>query len=175
MPLFRPWSLASPFGAAALILTVLLPPTAHSETRPLPVTVVVKGSLPGIKDADLGRYFAETMSGAAGPWRFEASQPGVAPAPDRIEWAITSNASAEGRIRSFGFTRDAMERLMGKHQFLSIEVTLYLGGQYQTASHSEVTTSREAENPELAADIVRNTKQLIAYEAMDTTKPFAPK
>jgi hypothetical protein len=174
MPLFRPCSLASLFGAASLILTALLPPTARGETRSPTIAVVVKGSLPGIKDADLSRYFAETMSGAAGPWRFEPSQPGAAPAPNRIEWAIKSNASAEGRIRSFGFTRDAMERLMGKHQFLSIEVTLYLSGQYQTASHSEVTTSREAENPELVADIVRNTKELIAYEAMNTTKPFAP-
>ena len=159
----------------ALGVTAILPP-AIGEAQPLTVAVVVQGSLPGIKDTDLSRYFAETMNaGVEGPWHFEPARHGDALAPNRIEWSIRSNASAEGTVRNFGFARATIDRLMGAHQFLSIEVTLYLGGRYQTASHSEVTASKEAENPELIADIVRSTRQLIAYEAMDTTKPFAPK
>jgi hypothetical protein len=160
-------------GVVFLALGVTVIPAA---AQPLTVAVVVQGSLPGIKDADLSRYVAETMTaGVEGPWRFAPSQRGAAPALNRIEWSIKSNASAEGSIRNFGFARTTIDRLMGAHQFLSIEVTLYLGGRYQTASHSEVTASKEAENPELIADIVRSTRQLIAYEAMDTTKRFAPK
>jgi hypothetical protein len=163
------WALA--LGAVA----VLLPQGARGETQQLTVAVVAQGSLPGVKDADLNRFLADTMNaGVEGPWRFDPSPPGAAPAPNRIEWSIKSMASAEGTVRNFGFARAAIDRMMGAHQFLSIEVTLYLGGQYQTASHSEVTATKEAQNPELVSDVVRSTRQLIAYEAMDTTKPPIP-
>ena len=150
---------------------------AIGETpQPLTVAVVAQGSLPGVIDADLNRFLADAMNaGVKGPWRFEPAPAGVAKTPDRIEWAIRSMASAEGTVRNFGFARSAIDRMMGAHQFLSIEVTLYLNDQYQTAAHSEVGATKEARNPELIADIVRSTQQLIAYEAMDTTRPLAPK
>ena len=158
------------------LATAILPQAASSEVAPLAVAVVAQGSLPGVKDADLNRFLAEAMNaGVKGPWHFEPALAGMAKVPNRIEWAIRSMASAEGTVRNFGFARSTIDRMMGAHQFLSIEVTLYLGGQYQTASHSEVSATKEARNPELIADIVRSTQQLIAYEAMDTTKPSAPK
>lgn len=159
-------------GAAA----TMLPSAAIGETQRLTIVVAAQGSLPGVKDSDLNVFLANTMNaGVEGPWRFVPAARNALPAPNRIEWAIRSMASAEGTVRNFGFARATMDRMMGRHQFLSIEVTLYLGGQYQTASHSEVSATKEAQNPELIADIVRNTQQLIAYEAMDTTKPFTPK
>jgi hypothetical protein len=95
---------------------------------------------------------------------------GDGPKPrNRIEWSITTNASAEGGVRTYGFSRATMARLIGVHQFLSIEVTLYLDGQYQTASHSEITASGGPQDPDLMADVAQSTKQLIAYTAMDTT------
>jgi hypothetical protein len=164
------WSLA--IGAMA----IFLPPAAIGEVERLTVVVAAQGSLPGIKDADLNRFLADTMNaGVEGPWHFVPAASGAPRAANRIEWSIRSMASAEGTVRNFGFARATIDRMMGAHQFLSIEVTLYLNGQYQTASHSEVTATKEAQNPELVADILRSTQQLIAYEAMDTTKPAIPK
>ena len=77
-------------------------------------------------------------TGADGDWHFQPHSAGAPLAPNRIEWTITTNASAEGAVRSYGFSRATMARLIGVHQFLSIEVRLYLDGQYQTLSHSEV-------------------------------------
>lgn len=161
-------------GATAL---VPLRATIGAEP-PLAVAIVAQGSLPGVKDADLTAFLAQTMNaGIEGPWRFVATLAGAPKAPNRIEWSIRNMASAEGTVRNFGFARATIDRMMGTHQFLSIEVTLYLNGQYQTASHSEVSATKTAQNPELIADIVRSTQQLIAYEGMDTTatKSAAPK
>jgi hypothetical protein len=154
----------------------LMPARAAVAGEPLTVAIVAQGSLPGVKDTDLAAFLAQTMNvGVEGPWHFAAAPAGVPKAPNRIEWSIRNMASAEGTVRNFGFARATIDRMTGAHQFLSIEVTLYLNGQYQTASHSEVTATKEAQNPELIADIVRSTQQLIAYEAMDTTKPAIPK
>lgn len=142
------------------------------------VAVAVDGSIPGISDADLPALLAKAMNeGVDGGWRFEPVAPGAPMPPDRIEWSIKTNASAEGTVRTYGFSRATMERLMGVHQFLSIEVTLFLGGQYQTQSHSEVTANGGAQDPDLMADVVRSTRQLIAYTSLDTTgkKPPAGK
>lgn len=162
----------------ALAAAISLPATAIGQaSQPLAVVVVAHGSVPGVRDADLNRFLADTMNaGVQGPWRFEpAPSGGSTKAPNRIEWSIRSMASAEGTVRNFGFARAAIDRMMGRHQILSIEATLFLGDQYQTASHSEVPATKEAQNPELAADVVRSTRQLLAYEAMDTTKPLTPK
>lgn len=167
---------AAHWAVALGTVAVVLPQAAIGQAPRLTVAVVAQGSLPGVKDADLTPFLVNTMNaGAAGPWHFVPAASSAVKAPNRIEWSIRSMASAEGTVRNFGFARAAIDRMMGAHQFLSIEVTLFLNGQYQTASHSEVTATKEAKNPELVTDIVRGTKQLIAYEAMDTTKPAIPK
>lgn len=149
-------------------------PLAAAAAQPMTIGVAVEGSVPGISDAELPVYLADTMnSGADGEWHFVPVAPGGPKPRNRIEWAIRTNASAEGSVRTYGFSRATMERLIGVHQFLSIEVTLYLDGQYQTAAHSEVTASGGPQDPDLMADVVRSTKQLIAYSKMDTTaKPI---
>jgi hypothetical protein len=158
-----------------LTAAISLPEAAIGEAaQPLAVLVVAHGSVPGIRDADLNRFLADTMNGGVqGPWHFEPAPAGGTKAPNRIEWSIRSMTSAEGTVRSFGFARAAIDRMMGKHQILSIEATLFLGGQYQNASHSEVPATKEAQNPELAADVVRSTQQLMP--ATDATKPLTPK
>jgi hypothetical protein len=164
------WALA--FAAA-----ISLPQTSIGQTsQPLAVVVAAHGSVPGVKDADLNRFLADTMNaGVQGPWRFEPAPPGASKAPNRIEWSIRSMTSAEGTVRSFGFARAAIDRMMGKHQLLSIDATLFLGGQYQNAAHSEVPATKEAQNPELVADVVRSTQQLMGSQALDTTRPLPPR
>jgi hypothetical protein len=140
------------------------------------VIVAAHGSVPGVRDADLNRFLADTMNaGVRGPWHFEPAPADAPKAANRIEWAIRTMTSAEGTVRSFGFARSAIDRMMGRHQVLSIDATLFLGGQYQTGLHSEVPATKEAQNPELAADIVRSTQQLMAHESTDATKPVTPK
>ena len=161
----------------ALAAAISLPETAPGQApQPLAVVVVAHGSVPGVRDADLNRFLADTMNaGVQGPWRFEPASAGTAKAPNRIEWSIRSMTSAEGTVRSFGFARAAIDRMMGKHQILSIEATLFRGGQYQAAAHSEVPATKETQNPELVEDVVRSTQQLMAYEPTDTTKLLPPK
>lgn len=163
-------------GCFALAAAAAFPLAAAAEAQPLTVAVAASGSIPGIRDADLSSFLADTMNtGADGSWHFEPTAPGAPPSPNRIEWSIKMNASAEGAVRTYGFSRATMERLIGVHQFLSIEVTLFLNGQYQTQSHSEVTATEGAQDPDLAADVVRSTRQLMAYTTMDTTaKPASP-
>lgn len=157
---------AFPLAAAGEVQAALQPRT---------VAVAASGSIPGISDADLSSFLADTMNtGADGSWHFEPMAPGAPPSPNRIEWSIKMNASAEGAVRTYGFSRATMERLIGVHQFLSIEVTLYLDGQYQTQSHSEVTATGGAHDPDLAADVVRSTRELMAYTTMDTTGKTPP-
>ena len=165
-------------GVLAIGLAVtLLPKPASAETpQPVVVVVVAHGSIPGIRDADLNRFLADTMNGGVqGPWHFEPAAPGGTKAPNRIEWSIRSLASAQGTVRNFGFARAAIDRMMGKHQPLSIDAMLYLDGQYQTASHSEVSATKDEQNSELSADVVRSTQQLVAYGATDRSKPLSPK
>lgn len=161
----------------ALAAAISLPAGAIGEAaQPLPVVVVAHGSVPGIREADLNRFLADTMnSGVQGPWHFEPAPAAGTKSPNRIEWSIKSMTSAEGTVRSFGFARSAIDRMMGKHQILSIDATLFLGDQYQTVSHSEVPATKEAQNPDLAADVVRSTQQLMAHKAADPTRPLTPK
>lgn len=161
----------------ALSAAISLPHSAIGQVaQPLAVLVVAHGSVPGIRDADLNRFLADTMNaGVQGPWRFDPAPAGASQAPNRIEWSIRSMTSAEGTVRSFGFARAAIDRMMGKHQILSIDATLFLGGQHQNASHSEVPATKDAQNPELVADIVRSTQQLMGSQAPEATKPLPPK
>jgi len=161
----------------ALAAAISLPAGAIGEAaQPLAVVVVAHGSVPGIREADLNRFLADTMNGGVqGPWHFEPAPAAGTKSPNRIEWSIKSMTSAEGTVRSFGFARSAIDRMMGKHQILSIDATLFLGDQYQTVSHSEVPATKEAQNPDLAADVVRSTQQLMAHKAADPTRPLTPK
>jgi hypothetical protein len=173
------WSrLSNRFAAAAgVILTggVLVALPVAATAQPMRVAVAVEGSIPGISDADLPALLAKAMNeGVDSGLRFEPVAPGAPMPPDRIEWSITTNASAEGTVRTYGFSRATMQRLMGVHQFLSIEVTLFLGGQYQTQSHSEVAANGSAQDPDLMADVVRSTRQLVAYTTLDTSGKIPP-
>ena len=163
---------AGPLLASGLLATC---PFAAADAQPMVVGVMVEGSVPGISDAELPAYMVNTMNqGAGGGWHFQPVDAGAPKPPNRIEWSIQTNASAEGSVRTYGFSRATMQRLIGVRQYLSIEVTLYLGGRYQTASHSEITANGGAQDPGLMEDVVRSTKQLIAYTATDTTAKTPP-
>lgn len=150
---------------SGLTLILGLSPAALAALRPLTISVVANGSIPGIADSDLPQFLVGTMNGASnGTWHFAPAPTGSQP-PNRIVWSITTNASAAGSVRTYGFSRATMQRLLGVRQFLTIEVALYLNGQYQTQSLIEVTASGGASDPDLVADVTSGTKQLMSWAA----------
>jgi hypothetical protein len=137
------------------------------------IAVVAKGALPGVPDAQLQAYLARTMNSAGGNWQFEPA-PSDGPAPaNRIEWSFKTNPSAVGAVRTYGFSRATMSRLLGVHHYLTIEVTLYLHGQYQTQSLDQITVLGGMNDADLATEITRDTRQLMSYLTMDTRSDVA--
>jgi hypothetical protein len=156
----------------AVVLGFGMPYVAQAA-EPMPVAVTATGELPGIPAADLPSFLAKVMNGAGGNWRFEAA-PSGGPAPaNRIEWSFKTNPSAVGAVRTYGFSRATMQRLLGVHHYLTIEVTLYLHGQYQTQSLGQVTVTGGADDTDLSTEITRDTRQLMSYLSMDTRSDVA--
>ncbi|HVJ51249.1 MAG TPA: hypothetical protein VM689_02220 [Aliidongia sp.] len=133
------------------------------------VAVIAAGSLPGIRDTDLPTYLVGEMNSAGNAtWHFEPGPATKQASLNRIEWSFKTNASAVGQVRTYGFSRALMQRLIGAHQFLTIEATLYLNGEYQTKSLSQINTTGGSTDRDLAAALIKDTRQLMAYSQMDT-------
>ena len=155
-----------PAAAALLMACFIVQP---GQAAPAPVAVVATGSLPGIKDDDLTAYLARRMNEiGGGTWHFVPAQPGRSVALNRIEWSFKTNGSAVGHARTYGFSSAFVQRLIGAHEFLTVEATLYLDGEYQTKSLSQVNDTGGPTDPALVATLRRDTTQLIAYSTLDT-------
>lgn len=159
-------------GTLALCLALLAaatgPVSAKGAAPSMTVAVVAAGSLPGVKDADLSTFLAYEMNAAGGSWRFEPVAAGKQAPPNRIEWSFKPKASAAGRARTYGFSSALVQRLIGARQFVTVEAILYLDGQYQTKSLDQLSATGDAADPDLAAELAKDTRQLMAYPGMDT-------
>ena len=123
------------------------------------------GSIPGMKANELAPFVAATMNAAkTGRWRFEPVPEDEAASgdrpPNRIEWSFSFNPGASGAVRTFGFSQAQIERLVGVHRFVSIEVRLFLDGQYQTESFGQATVTNKAHDPHLTAEVEQLTRSL---------------
>src|SRR5580704_10591051 len=117
---------------ARLILSATIVPFASAiAAAAITLQVETATGLPGFQRDDLQRYLALHMTEAGlGEWRFEpAADSG--PARDRVEWTFQLNPYAGGEVRNFVHTL-VYERKLGVHRPITIEVRLYLNGQYQT-------------------------------------------
>ena len=155
------WAIVTAFGPLAL------PPAAASNT----VEVEASGALPGFHLADLSRYLAMHMAKARlADWHFEpASNNGSS--PDRVEWSFKLNPYAGGGVRNF--MRPHMdERIFGVHRPVTIEVRLYLNGEYQTLVERQAIIEGGPNDPDLAAAVASLTQDLLgpsgAHRAIDT-------
>jgi hypothetical protein len=155
--------------AACCLLSAASPAIASTVLK-----VEVSDTLPGFHIGDLPRYLALHMAEARlADWRFEpAADKGSA--PDRVEWTFKLNPYAGGEVRNF--TRSHMaERTFSAYRPVTIEVRLFLNGQYQTLVEKQAVFQGGPNDPELAAAVASVTQDLLgpqgAFHAMDTGRP----
>ena len=87
---------------------------AADQASATPMAIETTGSVPGLGEAELGRYVAEQMNAARVGWQFVVV-PNASAQPNRVEWSFTAGPSASGTVRTYGFSRAMMERLMPGH------------------------------------------------------------
>ena len=154
--------------ALAAVLSLFAPANAAS---PLILQVATSDTLPGFHLGDLPRYLARHMAEAGlADWRFEpAADKGSA--PNRVEWSFKLNPYAGGEVRSLVRPHMA-ERIFSEHRPITIEVRLFLNGQYQTLVEKHAIIQGGADDPDLAAAVASVTQNLLgpsgAYRAIDT-------
>ena len=146
----------------------LLSTPAWAQT---PFTLAVQGSgeLPGFRMEDAGPYLARQMNdaGIAG-WHFVPQEGFVD--PNRVELRFELLPYAGGQVRQFFPMRESRMdlHLQGTHRLVSAQARLYLNGQYQAVVAGQETVQGGADDPELAAFLVRLGKSLdSAFRATD--------
>lgn len=140
--------------------------------EPQSIAVAASGSIPGISQQDLDPYVVGAMNAShVGGWHFEGAGAAGAQPSYRVEWTFSQNTYAAGTVRTYGFSRAMMQRLLGSRSFITIEARLFLGGQYQTLVLGHATVTEGARSTELADEIAKLSRQLMAYPVLDTTPP----
>jgi hypothetical protein len=154
------WALVPTFGQMA------------SAAAPAQVTLQVEAphGLPGLHHSALARFIAAHMAKAGlADWRFEPAA-GNAIAADRVEWTFRLNPYAGGEVRNFAHT-STDEWRFGVHRPITIEVRLYLNGEYQTLVEKQAIIQGGADDPDLAAAVASVTQSLLgpsgAYHAIN--------
>jgi hypothetical protein len=137
-------------------------------TASITLKVEASNGLPGFNRADLPRYLASHMAEASlADWRFEAAENG--PAPDRVEWSFKLNPYAGGEVRRSG----PDGRSFHVRRPITIEVRLYLNGEYQVAVEKQAIIDEGSgrNDPHLAEAVASVTQNLLgpsgAYHAVD--------
>jgi hypothetical protein len=142
---------------------------AVGQAPATPMAVETKGSVPGLDEAELERYVAEQMNAARVGWQFVAV-PNAAAQPNRVEWSFSAGPSAAGSVRTYGFSRAMMERLMPAHYYMTVEAKLYWHGQYQTVMLGHVTTGVAMPDPDLTTLIGKMTRLVMAYPMSENVR-----
>jgi hypothetical protein len=156
---------------ARVILSATMVPFASAiASAAITLQVETATGLPGFHRDDLQRYLALHMTEEGlGEWRFEPAADS-APARDRVEWTFKLNPYAGGEVRSFVHTL-VYERKLGVHHPITVEVRLYLNGEYQTLVEQQTILHGGPDDPELAAAVASATQHLLgpsgAYRAID--------
>jgi hypothetical protein len=157
--------------AQLALAATLLPFVPVIAEAPLTLQVEASDPLPGFHLGDLPGYLALHMAEARlADWRFEpAADKGSA--PDRVEWSFKLNPYAGGEVRNFKRPHMA-ERTFGAHRPITIEVKLYLNGEYQTLVEKQAVIEGGPNDPHLAAAVVDVTQNLLgpqgAFHAFDS-------
>jgi hypothetical protein len=112
--------------------------------------------------------------GLAG-WRFEPAETDNG-APNRVEWTFRLDPDAAGDVRSF--MRAPATKRFDVPRPVTIEVRLYLNGEYQTLVERQAMIQRGPNDPEFAAAVTSATAGLLgpsgAYGAIDLGQRPAP-
>jgi hypothetical protein len=137
-----------------------------------PITLQVEAfhGLPSLHHSELSRFLAARMADTGLPdWRFEPAQGDIA-APNRVEWTFRLNPHAGGEVRRFGRAPVA-EQGFSEHRPVTIEVRLYLNGEYQTLVEQQSMIQGDPNDSDFAAGVASATMSLLgpsgAYRAID--------
>jgi hypothetical protein len=147
---------------------LLLAAPAQAQTS---LQVQASGELPGFRIADAAPYLATAMTKAGTGWHFLPRDPGEG-APDRIEWTFSVLPYAGGEVRRLFPMPDSqrMDLHLGSHRLISAEAKLFLAGQYQTETVGQEAVKGGDNDPDLAAFLVRLTRNLEqGYNATEMT------
>ncbi len=126
------------------------------------IYVQARENLSGFNGNELVNFLARTMSGAqAGPWRFAVSEPGKTP-PDRVEWSFIPGAEAAGSVRTYGFSRAMMTRLIGSSRVFTVEARLYLRGEYEALASGQFRQTDDPQDSDLANQVGVIARALMA-------------
>jgi len=162
-------SRASLLTGLALIQLVWLIASADAET-PITLKVEAAHGLPGLHHSALCRFLAAHMTDVRlADWRFEPGE-GDGAAPNRVEWTFKLNPYAGGEVRQF-VREPVAEQGFGVHRPVTIEVRLYLNGEYQTLFEQQAMVQGGPNDLELAAAVASATQGLLgssgAYRAIN--------
>jgi hypothetical protein len=146
---------------SAMVLGAPLAAFAASPDSGTVLSVSVQGWLPGFDTKDLPPFIAEEMNAAAvAGWRFAPAGDGASQAPNRVEWRFKPNPYAGGpTLHRLGFVRE-IDQIFGVHRPISVEVRLYINGEYQLLESAEPTLQGGTRDPDLRKQIVTLTQSL---------------
>lgn len=140
-----------------------------SAQAPLSIAVQGSGELPGFRMEDAGPYLAQRMNDAGiADWHFVPQ--GAFIDSNRVELHFELLPYAGGQVRRFfPMAEGRMDlHLQGPHRLVSAQARLYLNNEYQTVVVGQETVQGGADDPELAAFLVRLGKNLDkAFRATD--------
>ena len=161
-----------------VLLAILASFTTPSAAASVTLKVESEEGLPGFHRVDLLRFLVTQMAAAGlADWRFEPADNNGS-ALDRVEWSFKLNPYAGGEVRNLTHTL-VYERQYGVRRPITIEVRLYLNGQYQTLVEKQAIIRSGPDDPELASVVATVTQSLLgptgAYRAIDVgQRPTQP-
>lgn len=153
------------------VVALVRPFGSGNAAAPITLTVETFHGLPGFHHSALSRFLAARMADAGlADWRFEPPQADIE-APNRVEWTFRLNSYAGGEVRSF-VRAEVSEQGFGVRRPITIEVRLFLNGEYQTLVERQAMIRGGPNDPELAAAAASAAESLLgpsgAYHAIDT-------
>jgi hypothetical protein len=162
--------IARTLASLGLAGTLFLPLPARTQTA-FTLSVHGSGELPGFRMEEAGPYLAQQMNGAEiSGWHFVPQ--GTFVDSNRVELHFELLPYAGGQVRQVFPMREAgMDmHLRGTHRLVEVQARLFLNGEYQTMVVGQQTVQGGAQDPELAAFLIRIGKSLDnAFRAIDVS------
>jgi hypothetical protein len=155
-------------AAMAIAFAAIAPASAQDQAsgrKTISLTVEFAGDLPGFDTSDVPRYLISRMldAGVEG-WAFAPAQDSTSHAANRVEWRFHLNPYAGGSVRQI-VPIPAVRRLFGARYLVSVEVRLYLNGEYQTQTFGQAAIQGGDRDPELANFVMQQTENLLGLNS----------
>jgi len=158
-----------------VLAAVLLASYSYAVAAGQTVYVAVQGTLEGADASQLPEIFVTEMTRtSAGAWRFEPVSSSSTRAPNRIEWRLTPGSDASGEVRTYGFSRAMMARLVGSHRIVTVEARLFLNNAYEAMVSGQIRDEGNPRDDEIANEIAELTRELISNASVHAANIASP-